>query len=161
MDIKLLSLFVDVAKAGGFAPVARDRGLDPSSVSRAIGTLEAQVQTRLFQRTTRVLSLTDAGELFFAQAPALIAGAAKLLDETATVGQKPVGTVRLTAPVAFGETCLIPLLERFHKTLPGLMLDLVLNDAPLCLITERIDLAIRLGEHHRGDLLGKQLFKTR
>jgi DNA-binding transcriptional LysR family regulator len=119
------------------------------------------VQTRLFQRTTRVLSLTEAGELFFAQAPALIAGAAKLLDETATVGQKPVGTVRLTASVAFGETCLIPLLERFHKPPPGLMLDLVLTDARLCLITERIDLAIRLGEHHRGDLLGKQLFKTR
>lgn len=161
MDTDALALFIDVAKAGSFALVARDRGVDPSSVSRAIAALEARVRSRLFQRTTRSLALTEAGELYLARAPAIVEAAMRLLDESDSADSEPVGTVRLTASVAFGEECLVPLLGAFGRQLPGLTLELVLSDTNLDIVADRIDLAIRLGNDHRADLRGKRLFRTR
>jgi DNA-binding transcriptional LysR family regulator len=161
MDLQSLALFVDVAKTGGFAPVARARGVDPSSISRSIAALEAQLRMRLFQRTTRSLALTDAGEILFAGAPDLINASARLLDEASVSVEEPVGTVRLTASVAFGETCLVPLLNRFTQMFPRLTLDLVLTDTNVDMVADRIDLAIRLGNGHRADYQGRCLFETR
>ena len=145
MDTQALVMFVDVARAGSFAVVARERGVDPSSVSRGIAALEARVRTRLFQRTTRSLALTEAGEVYFARAPAIIAAAAQLLDESASVRSDPVGLVRLTASIAFGQACLMPLLTGFSARFPRLTLDLILTDVNLDLVADRVDLAIRLG----------------
>lgn len=154
-------MFVDVARAGSFAVVARERGVDPSSVSRAIAALEARVRTRLFQRTTRSLALTEAGELYLARAPAIIAAATRLIDESAPVRSDPVGIVRLSASVAFGQACLVPLLPAFAAQFPRLTLDLALTDARVDLVADRVDLAIRLGSEGGTDALSKRLFATR
>lgn len=161
MDTQALSLFVDVAKAGSFAIVARARGIDPSSVSRAIAALEGRIKTRLFERTTRALALTEAGEIYLARAPAIIDAATRLLDETASVRSDPVGTVRLTASIAFGQACLVPLLGAFAIEFPRLTLDLVLTDVNVDIVAGRIDLAIRLGNELRADMMSKRLFVTR
>jgi len=161
MDLIALGLFVDVARQRSFAAVARDRGLDPSSVSRSIAALEAQLGARLFQRTTRSMELTEAGAHYFAKLPALIEEFDKVRDEVATLRTDPVGVLRLTASVAFGQICLVPLLSQFQKSFPRLKLELVLTDANLDLIADRIDLAIRLGPSLRADVVATRLFGTR
>jgi DNA-binding transcriptional LysR family regulator len=161
MNLSDLSLFVEVARQGSFAAVARDRGTDPSSVSRVIAGLEASLGARLFQRTSRRMELTEAGELYLSRLPALIDELSRLRDEAATLRADPVGTVRLTASVAFGQTCLVPLLPAFAATFPRLKLELLLTDNTLDLVADRIDLAIRLGPSVRADLIGVKLRPTR
>lgn len=161
MDLESLALFVDVARARSFAAVARDRGIDPSSVSRTIAALEAGIGARLFQRTTRAMVLTEIGETYLARAPALLEAAEQLRDEAASARADPVGKVRLTTSIAFGQTCLGPLLGRFAQSFPRLDLELILTDSNLDLVQDRIDLAIRFGESHRADVVGERLFDTR
>lgn len=161
MDLNSLMLFVEVARQGSFAGVARDRGIDPSSVSRIIAGLEAHLGTRLFQRTSRVMTLTEAGELYLQRLPAVIDELARLRDEAVSTQTGPVGVLRLTASVAFGQMCLVPLLPTFRAAFPRLNLDLHLTDANLDLVADRIDLAIRLGPSVRADVIGVRLRPTR
>ncbi len=161
MKIEDLNLFVDVARHGSFAAVARDRGTDASNISRAISNLEDSLGTRLFQRTTRAMVLTEAGNLYLQRLPSIIEDMERLRDEAASVDADPVGTLRLTASVAFGQVCIVPMLSKFADAFPRLKLDLVLSDNNLDLISERIDLAIRLGESYRADVIGAKLFPTR
>jgi DNA-binding transcriptional LysR family regulator len=161
MDLQDLSLFMVVARQGSFAAVARDRGIDPSSVSRSIAGLEASLGARLFQRTSRRMVLTEAGELYLARLPSVIEELERLRDEAASLRSGPVGTIRLTASVAFGHTCLLPLLPAFEASFPRLKLELLLTDSNLDLVADRIDLAIRLGPSVRADLIGVRLMPTR
>ncbi len=161
MDVSALRLFVEVARQRSFAAVARDRGIDPSLVSRSIAALEAQLGVRLFQRTTRAMELTEAGAHYFARLPALVEELDRLRDEAAALRAEPVGVLRLTASVAFGQTRLVPLLPLFQESFPRLTLELILTDANLDLIADRIDLAIRLGPSLRADLVATRLFATR
>ena len=161
MDLNALSLFLDVAAKGSFAAVARDRAIDPSSVSRAIASLEASLGARLFQRSSRVMALTEAGELYRARLPSVIEDLARLRDEAASLRSDPVGVLRLTASVAFGERCLMPLLPAFRDAFPRLKLEMLLSDGNLDLVAERIDLAVRLGPSVRADVIGVRLMATR
>jgi len=161
MDLADLDLFLDVARRRSFAAVARDRGVDPSSVSRAVAALEARLGVRLLQRTTRAMSPTEAGELFLARAPALIEELRRIADEARSDRADPVGAVRLTASVAFGQTVVGPLLPEIRARLPRLRLELLFTDANLDLVADRVDLALRLGPSPRGDVVGERLFPTR
>ncbi len=161
MDIASLHLCVEIARRGSFAAVARDRGLDPSSVSRTVAQLETQLGIRLFQRTTRRLTPTEAGDLFLSRVDGLIDELERARDEAATISARPTGTLRLTASVAFGHTCLVPLLPAFRRKYPSLRLELLLTDATLDLVAERVDLAIRLAPKLEGDVVGAKLMETR
>lgn len=161
MDIASLDLFLHVARQRSFAAVARDRGVDPTSISRAIAALEARLGVRLFERTTRAMVLTPAGELYLSRLPTMVEDFERLADEARSMRTDPVGTLRLTASVAFGEHCLAPLLPAFRDAFPRLRLELLLTDANLDLVADRIDLAIRLGPGHRGDVEAVRLFDTR
>jgi len=161
MDTAALQVFLDVVKRGGFAAVARAANVDPSSVSRAIAGLESELGARLFQRTTRKLTLTEAGESFLARVGPLVDELERAREEVATSGAEPSGTLRLTASVAFGQICLVPLLPAFRKAFPRLSLELLMTDSNLDLIADRIDLAVRLAPSYRGDVIGAKLFATR
>ena len=161
MDTAVLRVFLDVVKRGGFAAVARDANVDPSSISRAIAGLESELGARLFQRTTRKLTLTEAGESFLARVCPLVEELERAREEVATIGAEPSGTLRLTASVAFGQICLVPLLSAFRRAFPRLSLELLMTDSNLDLIADRIDLAIRLAPSYRGDVVGSKLFATR
>lgn len=161
MDIEALDLFLAVARQGGFAAVAKERGLDPSSVSRAIAGLEADLGVRLFQRTTRRLALTEAGALYRARIEPLIDDLRRAGAEAASASSTPAGTLRLTASTAFGITCVTPLLPAFRAAFPQLKLECVFTDANLDLVAERIDLAIRLAPAIDGDLIAVKLMDTR
>lgn len=161
MDIESLRIFVEVIRRGSFAAVARDRNLDPSSISRVVAALEDELGTRLLQRSTRRMGLTEAGSLFVGRIEALVNELDHARDEALAAGAGPVGTLRLTATVAFGHQCLLPLLPSFRALFPTLKLELLLTDAYLDLVSERVDLAIRLSARLDTSLIGVKLFDTR
>lgn len=160
MDTENLRIFVEVARRGNFAAVARDRDVDPSSVSRAVAVLEDELGVRLFQRTTRRVMLTEAGETYLAHVASLVDELDHVRDEVRGVSAGPAGILRLTVSVAFGYTCLVPLLPEFREQYPSVKLELLLTDAVLDLVAERVDLAIRLGRRFDADFIATKLFDT-
>ncbi|WP_414562255.1 MULTISPECIES: LysR substrate-binding domain-containing protein [unclassified Anabaena] len=161
MDLNNLRIFIEVARSGSFAAVARNRNIDPSSVSRAIAALEHELGLRLFQRSTRRIALSEAGNLYFGRIEALVDELDHARDEALAVSASPVGTLRLTASVAFGHKCIVPLLPEFRALFPDLKLELLLSDTILDLVSERIDLAVRLGPSIDIGMFGIKLFNTR
>jgi DNA-binding transcriptional LysR family regulator len=145
MDISALSIFVEVIRRGSFAAVAKDRNVDPSSISRLIAGLEDELGIRLFQRSTRQLSPTEEGRIYFERIEPLIEELEHARAAAQDAGAGLSGTLRLSTTIAFGQLCIVPLLAEFRANHPGLALELVLTDTNLDLIAERIDVAIRLG----------------
>jgi DNA-binding transcriptional LysR family regulator len=160
MDLEHLRLFVEVARRGTFAAVARDHNLDPSSVSRTIFAIEAELGVRLFHRTTRRMTPSEAGEIYLARVEALVEEIDRARDETRAASGGPVGTLRLKAPVTFGQMRIAPLIGEFHSLYPDLKLEILLTDANLDLVSERIDLAIRLTPGVTADLVAVRLCYT-
>lgn len=161
MDLSALQVFVDVIRRGSFAAVARDRRSAPSSISRTIAALERELSVRLFQRSTRKLALTAAGQRFFARIGPLVGeletAASMVADETEQV----TGRLRVTAPVTFGQVALVPLLPELARLHPALEFDLLLTDAAIDLAAERVDVALRLGTLDDSSLVATRLFAIR
>lgn len=145
METRYLRLFLDVFRRGSFAAVARDHGMDPSSVSRTIAGLEADLGFGLFDRTTRKLSPTEAGEVYYQRIAPLIEDLERATELAGGSAKSPRGTLRVLAPVSYSLLNVVPLLPSFFEAYPGIKLDLQLTDALLDLVENRIDVAIRLG----------------
>ena len=160
MDVAVLRLFVEVVRQGSFAAVARDRNIDPSSVSRAIAGLEEELGIRLFQRTTRQLSPTEAGMTYFERIEPLVEEIQQATDIATDISGQPKGTLRVTASTSFGLKCIVPLLPEFQRLYPDLTVDLLLTDAVVDLFAERIDMAVRLGLLADSTLIAQQLMRT-
>lgn len=160
MNLENLRIFVAVARQGCFATVARNYDMDPSSVSRAIASLESELGVRLFQRSTRRMALTEAGDIYFDRIEAVVDELDHAGDEARAANAGPVGTLRLTASVTFGCKCLVPLLPQFRALFPKLKLELLLTDTNLDLVSERVDLAVRLGPQGESGLISIKLFDT-
>lgn len=156
----MLQLFVEVMRQGSFAAVARDRNLDPSSVSRAIAGLEAELGIRLFQRTTRQLSPTEAGTTYFERIEPLVEEMQQAINVATDLTGQPQGKLRVTASVSFGLKCIVPLLPKFDSLYPDLTIDLLLTDTVVDLFSERIDVAVRLGLLADSTLIAQQLMRT-
>lgn len=161
MNVDSLQLALQVARFGSFAAVARSMHVDPSSISRTIAQVEADLGLRLFQRTTRSLTLTEAGALYLERVEAVVDELEEARDAAMAIQSGPKGTLRLTASVAFGETCLSPLVPAFREAYPDLRLELIFTDQNVDLVAEQIDLAIRLAPSIEGDLVCAKLFDTR
>lgn len=160
MDLSVLQIFVEVMKLGSFAAAARDRNIDPSSISRAIAGLEEELGVRLFQRTTRQLSPTEAGIAYFERVEPLVEEMQQAINLVADISGRPKGTLRVTASVSFGLKCIVPLLPNFDKMYPELTVDLLLTDSVVDLFAERIDVAVRLGTLADSTLIAQQLMRT-
>lgn len=160
MDIDDIRLALDVAARGGFAKTARALDRDPSSVSRAVAALETRLGVRLFQRTTRRMSTTEAGARYLDRARAAIEELDIAAEEAAASGP-PSGTLRLTASVAFAQRCLVPLLGAFRADYPDLAIDLLMTDTRLDMVADRVDLAIRLAPALEEDAVAAKLMDTR
>ncbi|MGF1536153.1 MAG: LysR family transcriptional regulator [Elainellaceae cyanobacterium] len=161
MDLSVLQLFVAVMRQGSFAAVARDRNIDPSSVSRAIAALETELGIRLFQRTTRQLSPTEAGSAYFERVEPLLGEMVAAAAIAKDLSASPTGTLRVTASNAFGLKCIVPLLPDFERQYPDLAVDLWLTDAVVDVLAERVDVAIRLGPLKDSTLMAQRLMPTR
>ncbi|HUH84318.1 MAG TPA: LysR family transcriptional regulator [Stellaceae bacterium] len=161
MDITTLAIFVEVMRRGSFAAVAKDRNLDPSSISRLIAGLEDELGLRLFQRSTRRLAATEAGRIYFERTEPLLEELARASQSARDVSITPSGNLRVSTTVAFGQLCIVPLIAEFRQRYPNLSLELLLTDVNLDLIGERIDVAIRLGPRLDLGYVGARLFSTR
>lgn len=161
MDTRLLMIFLEVVQSGGFAAAARNLDQDPSSISRSIAALEDQLGTRLFQRTTRKVSLTEAGGRFATRIEPVLAELEQARDDIRSDTSKPKGKLSLGASVAFGQVCIMPHIPAFLERYPEIDLDLQFSDRNIDLVSEHVDLAIRLGPSVTVDVIATKLTDTR
>jgi DNA-binding transcriptional LysR family regulator len=161
MNLDNLTLFIAVAQKLSFAAVAKERDIDPSSVSRAINDLESELGLRLFQRTTRSMTLTEAGELYLTRVEPLLEEMQRAHEAAAQITGAPRGLLRMSASVTFGQRRIVPLLPKFHALYPDLKLDCLFTDANVDLVSDRIDLAVRLAPTIEGDMIAAKLIDIR
>jgi len=157
MHIEQLEIFNEVVQAGSFAAVAEHRQCNPSSISRSIQALEQKLGFTLFYRSTRRLHLTEAGEVFYQAIQTILPQFTLAKQQAMDVQHKLSGTVRLTLPVDFAETLVLPLMTEFHQRYPELKVAMWITNECLDLEREHIDLAIRLGEVQQEDWVARKL----
>lgn len=157
LDLNDIALFVEVAHSGSFAEAARRRGVPANTVSRRIQALEAQLGTRLLQRTTRKLSLTAAGELLHERSAAAVGGLIEAGQEIALGSRAPTGRVRVAAPADFFDYFRMEWVAQFLAEHPRVRVEFVLSDALSDLIAERIDVAFRAGALSDSGFVGRQV----
>ncbi len=139
-----MAVFVRVAESGSLSRAARELRLSQPSVSRIVGMLEARLGTTLLLRTTRSISLTEAGTLYLERARYLLAEMEEA--EQAVRGVDSLhGVVRLAMPVLYGTRAIIPVLATFLARHPDLRVEMIMSDARQNLVTDGVDIAIRLG----------------
>ncbi|CAB3857869.1 HTH-type transcriptional regulator DmlR [Achromobacter aegrifaciens] len=143
--LQALRVFLDVAESGGFSKTARRLGVATSSVTRLIDTLEASLGTALLTRSTRRVTLTDAGVTYLEQVSRVVSDLEEADGSVSDVGAVAVGPLRVSLPVTFARLCLGPYISGFLRENPRVSLDLVLSDAYVDLAAERIDVAVRIG----------------
>jgi DNA-binding transcriptional LysR family regulator len=150
-------LFAAVVRAGSFTAAARALGLTKQSVSERIARLEAALQTRLLERTTRKLRVTSAGAPYAERCGAIAAQIDEANGEVQRWQVEPVGMLRVTAPVLYGRRALAPLIATYARAWPRVRVELLLTDRRVDLIDEGIDLAIRVGELDDSSLTARRL----
>jgi DNA-binding transcriptional LysR family regulator len=155
-----LRILIEVAQQRSFSAVAKRRDMDPSAVSRIVQAIEKELGVRLFQRSTRQVALTEAGSLYLARVSHLLEELDAASDELKSSETQPKGTLRVTASVAFGQSCLIPLVPGFLKAHPGISLELLLTDINVDLISERVDLALRVSPRMAQDMIRVKWFES-
>jgi DNA-binding transcriptional LysR family regulator len=143
--LECLESFVAVVESGQFSAAAERLGVGKSVISRRVSELEAYLGALLIQRTTRRLSLTDAGRTFYPRAIQLLEDLAEAEQSVSTSQHAFSGRIRLAAPLSFGLMHLAPALNSFMSQHPGVILDMDFNDSQVDLIQEGVDLALRIG----------------
>jgi DNA-binding transcriptional LysR family regulator len=156
MDLNRIAVFAQVVEAGSFTGAAASLGVRKSSVSRAVAALEGELGIRLLQRTTRRLSLTDAGRAYYERARDALAGLREASEEAAALGAEPRGTVRVTAPVDLAPD-LARLTDAFLRAHPQVRVEVSLTARYVDLVKEGFDLAIRAGALADSSLLARKL----
>lgn len=151
-----LSLFVRVAETGSFSRAARETGLAQPTVSRIVAALEARLGVRLMVRTTRAVTLTEAGSVLLERARAVLAEV-EAMEGAVRGGDTLLGVLRVAVPVTFGAGMIVPRLGPFLAAHPGLRLELMMADRVVDLVAEGVDLAIRLGRLHESGLVARRL----
>lgn len=159
--IVAMQTFVRVVEAGSFVRAAGQLNQSTTVASRLIAELETHLGTRLLNRTTRSLSLTDAGQAYYERCLALLAD---LEEAEALVGRQshtPSGMLRLTAPIAFGAERLAGLLAGFREKYPQVTVDVSLSDRAVDLVEEGFDLALRISQELDPSLVARRLTTVR
>src|SRR5215470_379347 len=155
MDLNEILVFTRVVQAGSFIAASRALGIPKSTISRKVALLEERLETRLLQRTSRKLSLTDAGRIFYDHS-ARIAGELEIAERAVTsLKQTPRGLLRITAgPNA---TYLSPIIRDYLKRYPEVRIELFTTTRTVDLVEERFDLGVRAGRLPDSSLIAKSL----
>lgn len=148
-----LQVFAAVAEAQGFSAAARRLGLSKTVVSAAVARLEARFGLRLLQRTTRRLSLTEAGRAALPHAQQAVLAARDAEEAALSLRASPRGLLRVNAPMSFGLLHVVPALGEFAQAYPEIRVDLVLDDRRLDLVEGGFDLAVRIGDLEDSSLV--------
>jgi LysR family transcriptional regulator AphB len=161
MDLNDVALFVQVIRAGSFAAAARRLGVPPNSASRRIQELERHLGVRLMQRSTRKLTLTDAGRTLYERCAEQVESLAQASQEFIDGGQAATGTVRVAAPADFFNWFLMDWVAEFLAAHPQVRVEYLLSDARADLIGESIDIAFRAGKITEPNLIARQVGTSR
>ena len=156
-SLELIQIFREVARRSSFSATARAMGVSPSSVSKSIARLEERFGLRLFHRTTRKVTLTDAGELLFERSGALL----ELIDltqgELHERATRPSGQLTVTTPRNMMQTDLPLMLGQFVERYPDVTMHLLVTDRNVNLVEEGVDLAFRVGVIPDANIIVKRL----
>jgi len=160
---KLLAMqtFVRVVETGSFSAVARETNTTQSAISKQVAGLERALGVQLLARTTRSLSLTEAGDRYFEQARRLVSEVAEAEAQLRAEEQQLQGWLRIAASGAFGRLKLFPLVQRFLALHPGVRIDLRLADGFIDLVEEGVDMAVRIGELADSSMIARRIGTTR
>lgn len=152
-----METFVAVVECGSFTGAAARLEISAVMVGKYIALLEGQLGTRLLERNTRRQSLTDAGRVYFDEARRVLEQVANAERSVERLRLVPAGTLRVSAPVSFGASIIAPLTASFLQAWPEVRVELDLTNRMVDLVDEGIDLAIRIGDIQRTDLVAKYL----
>jgi DNA-binding transcriptional LysR family regulator len=158
--LQQLNLFIRTVESGSFSKAAREFGLSQPSVSRTIAALEDRLGVKLLVRTTRQLSLTDAGEALLTRAREALAGVDDA-ENAARGADRLSGVLRVTLPTTYGVRQIVPLLPAFLESHPQLQIELMMTDRYENLIAEGADLALRLGNQPDSSFVTRKLASAR
>jgi DNA-binding transcriptional LysR family regulator len=156
-----IPVFVAVVENGGFSAAARTLGISKSAVSKRINQLEAHLGVRLLHRTTRKLSLTEAGERYFEHAAQALTAAGQAEDAVTELQGEPQGNLKISSPMSFGRLHVAPLIPKFLKRCPKLQIELVMDDRKVDLVAGGFDVAIRAGNLPASTLIARKLAPVR
>ena len=156
-----MTVFTAVVDAGSFVGAVEPLRMSKAAVSRHVDALEKRLGVRLLQRTTRRLSLTEEGRLFYLRARELLAALDEAESEVSSRAAEPGGTIRINVPVTFGILHLAPCWAAFLERYPRVSLDVTLNDRLVDMVDEGYDLAVRISSLPNSTLISRQLATTR
>jgi len=149
--------FVRTVAAGSFAAAARDLGVSPVAVSKNVQRLERRLGVRLLQRSTRKLSLTEEGRLFYERCAEPLRELESAQSVVKDTGRTPTGRLRVTSISPFGRTYVLPLLPAFSRLYPKIEVELQLDDAVSDMIAEGYDVGIRAGPMRDGTMVVREI----
>ncbi|ACS85920.1 LysR family transcriptional regulator [Musicola paradisiaca] len=156
-DFSSLPVFVAVVESGSFSAAGKRLNLSKSAVSKRLSQLEERLGVRLLHRTTRQLSLTEAGSDYYDYAQRALQLAQQAEDAVTQLQERPQGTLRVSAPMAFGLRHISPLLPIFLHRYPEVSVDLLMDDRVVDLVGEGFDLAVRIGQLPDSSLIARRL----
>lgn len=154
---RVLSVFVEVARARSFTRAAHQMGLATGIVSRSVSQLETHLGARLFHRTTRRVNLTDEGQRLLELAGAGLQLLDEAMDKAVYEKQRAGGTIRVVAPRSLGAALVVPLVAAFQERHPDVRFEVSLEDQPTDLAARRIDVAFRSGVQPEGNVIVRPL----
>ncbi|MCC3704494.1 LysR family transcriptional regulator [Rouxiella badensis] len=152
-DFSDIAAFIAVAEEGSFTRAAAKLGLSQSALSYAVRMLEQRLETRLISRTTRSLSLTDAGERFFQTLKPALESINNQIDTLKTLHNRPAGNLRITTFKHAAQTVLFPALSAFMAEYPDITVEIDVNEGLADIVAERFDAGIRFGEQVEKDMV--------
>jgi DNA-binding transcriptional LysR family regulator len=156
-----IRVFAQVVESGSFSAAADKLGLSATATSRHVAELEAHLRTRLLNRTTRRVSLTESGRAFYERSVQLLADLDEAEQEALRAAVVPRGTIKLTASVNFGARHVAPAIAEFLAAHSEVRFDVSLSDRVVDLVEEGFDLAIRIGPPGSENIVARKLGETR
>jgi DNA-binding transcriptional LysR family regulator len=155
--LNAMELFVRVVETGSFSAVAREMDMTQPTVSKQLAGLEARLKTRLLNRSTRQLSLTEAGTSYYEACKRILDGVREAEGNLGKLQGRLAGTLRLNTSIALGQMYVSPLAIKFQRAHPEIEIDLQLQDRFVDLVEEGIDVAIRVGRLTDSTLVARRL----
>jgi len=152
-----MSIFCRVVETGSFSAIARETSISQPTISKHVAALEQRLGTKLLNRSTRQLSLTEAGQEYYNHCTRIISDVAESEASISRGQLQPTGTLRITAPVMFGRLFIAPILWEFQMMYSEIKVDLIMDDQHIDLIKEGVDVAIRAGTLSDSRLVARKL----
>jgi DNA-binding transcriptional LysR family regulator len=156
-SVRLLQAFAEAARQRSFARAARELGLSPSAVAKSVLRLEQQMRLRLFQRTTRRVTLTQEGEAFYTRCRRVLDELDELSLAAAEAARAPAGVLRIDTPITYGKKVILPVAARLAARYPELRLDVRLSDQFADVIGSGVDAVVRVGEIADARLVARRI----